>query len=291
MTAPPDDAVDPVKVMRLRYAGTCDRCATSLDAGARAQYVRSTKSVRCLTCPDAEWPAEGPTAGVQTAPGPAPIVAGTAGASAKREYERRSAKRETRVREAHPRIGGLILALTDEPQSTTAWARGAKGEEVLGGRLDALASAGVRSLHDRRIPRSRANIDHITVGPGGVHVIDAKRYQGRPSLRVEGGILRPRVEKLLVGSRDYSRLVTGVHHQVALVRTELDRAGMADVPVGGVLCFVGADWPVIGGSFVIAEVDVLWPKKLGEKLSTPGPVSSDQVAEAHRALAGAFPSA
>jgi len=31
-------------------------------------------------------------------------------------------------------------------------------------------------LHDRRIPGSRANIDHIVVAPSGVWIIDAKRY-------------------------------------------------------------------------------------------------------------------
>jgi hypothetical protein len=160
-----------------------------------------------------------------------------------------------------------------------AWARGAKGEQVLGSGLNALASAGVRALHDRRIPRSRANIDHIAVGPSGVHVIDAKRYLGRPALRVEGGFLGPRVEKLVVGSRDCTRLVAGVHHQVALVRAELDQRGMAEVPVRGVLCFVDADWPLIGSSFVITEVDVLWP---------PGPLTPDGIDEVHRFLSSAF---
>src|SRR5690606_40342596 len=91
--------------------------------------------------------------------------------------------------------------------------------ELLGARLADLTQRGVRLLHDRRIPGTRANIDHIAVGPTGVHVIDAKRYKGRPSLRVEGGLLRPRVEKLLVGSRDCTRLVEGGHKQVGLVRS------------------------------------------------------------------------
>ncbi|GAA2161866.1 hypothetical protein GCM10009845_12560 [Pedococcus bigeumensis] len=45
-------------------------------------------------------------------------------------------------------------------------------------------------------PGSRANIDHLAVTAGGVHVIDAKKYRGRPQLKIEGGILRPRVERL-----------------------------------------------------------------------------------------------
>src|SRR4051812_22725653 len=84
-------------------------------------------------------------------------------AARRSEYERRWAKRETRIREAHPRLGGLILAISDEPQSTTAWAKGARGEELLGRGLDTLSDRGVRTLHDRRIPRTKANIDHIAV--------------------------------------------------------------------------------------------------------------------------------
>lgn len=38
----------------------------------------------------------------------------------------------------------------------------------MGARLDGLASQSIRVMHDRRIPRSKANIDDIVVKPGGV---------------------------------------------------------------------------------------------------------------------------
>ncbi len=66
---------------------------------------------------------------------------GVAGQSARREHERRRAKRENAVRSAHPRLGRLMLAVSEEPQSTAAWARGAVGEEKLGARLDSLVSS------------------------------------------------------------------------------------------------------------------------------------------------------
>ncbi|NYE18052.1 nuclease-related domain-containing protein [Microbacterium immunditiarum] len=81
-----------------------------------------------------------------------------AGASARREHARRQSNREQRIREDHPKLGGLILALTDDPQSTRAWERGAIGEELLAKRLKDLPP-NVRILHDRRIPGARANID------------------------------------------------------------------------------------------------------------------------------------
>lgn len=278
--------------MSLRYTGSCVGCGSVLLPGTRAAYFRESRSVRCLSChasralstsADTHRPA------LDTEEEHTVTRAGAAGSSARREYERRSAKREARIREAHPRLGGLILAISEEPRSTTAWARGARGEEILGRGLDRLEPRGVRVLHDRRIPRTRANIDHIAVGPTGVHVIDAKRYKGRPALRVEGGIIRPRVHKLMVGSRDCTRLVDGMHKQLEVVRAALERAGFADIPVHGTLCFVDADWPLFGGSFTISDVAVLWPKKLSERLVTPGEITTGAIGAAHESLARAFP--
>ena len=109
----------------------------------------------------------------------------SAGASARREYERRRAKDEARLRADWGRLGGVAVALAGERQSTKAWSTGAAGEERLGRLLDVLRSEGCRTLHDRRVPGTRANIDHVVVSPGGVWVIDAKRYKGRPELRIE----------------------------------------------------------------------------------------------------------
>lgn len=250
------------KRMKLRYAGTCRLCGIDLPARVEAVYERTTKTVRCLACS----PAFG---------SPAAIDIGTPGGSARREYERRHDKREQRIRTKHPKIGGLILGLSDDPQSTTAWQTGALGEERLGQRLNALASDSVRVLHDRRIPGSRANIDHVAVTASGIYVIDAKKYAGRPSLRVEGGIIRQRTERLMVGSRDCTKLVDGVLKQTAVVRDQVP----AGVPVIGVLSFIEADWPLIGGAFTTRGTHVMWPKKLYPRLSAPGPLPPSTVAD------------
>lgn len=272
------------KTMRLRYAGDCRLCGTRLDAGEVAVYERSTKTVRCVECrPDAV-----DTSSAVEVVAPETVETGQAGASAVREFERRAAKREQRVRAAHPRLGGLILALSDDPQSTRAWSSGAVGERVVAKSLDAWANDRVRVLHDRRIPRTRANIDHIAVAPTGVYVIDAKRYKGRPDLRVQGGILRPRTATLVVGGRDCTKLLTGVQKQVELVRTALEPV-QPDVRVRGQLCFVDADWPLFGGAFSLDDVDVLWPKKLAQLLNRDGPLTDEQIDHVHRGLAAAFP--
>lgn len=287
------------KRMRLRYAGTCRICGVELPARTEAVYERKTKTIRCLihdpgaTAPPALAPARESTSAIVPAYTPeatdllVAVDEGTPGGSARREFEKRQRARQDRVRAKHPKLGGLILAVSDDPQSTRAWQVGAVGEERLGGRLTELAGDALRVLHDRRIPGSPANIDHLAVTPTGIWVIDAKKYKGRPQLNVDGGIIRARTEKLLVGSRDCTKLVDGMLKQIQIVQAVIG----IDVPVHGVLCFVEADWPIFGGAFRTRGVEVMWPKRLYPKLHGPGPLSIANIDELHRRLAAAFPPA
>jgi hypothetical protein len=299
-------AGSPVKKMRLRYAGSCSSCGTMQPAGEPAMYHRVLKNIMCLACADGASAAVSPTARVPepaslpiTAVGqaempsePVAVTTGTAGASALREFERRKQKRETRIRTEHPRLGKLILAISDEPTSTRVWQTGAVGEQQLGRALGALVGAGVLVLHDRRIPGSRANIDHLAVGPAGVFVVDAKRYRGkRPERRVEGGLLRPRMEKLFVGGRDRSALLDGIGKQVDLVRAALRKSGVVDVLPHGVLCFLDADWPMMGGSFRVRGFDVLSPRSMQKMIGSAGGLGPTEVTNLHRLLGVSFPSA
>ena len=253
---------------RLPGASRCDLRAVDQDGALRRVPDRRWRSTRRA---EVEQPAS--RGGAEDA--------GVAGSSARREYERRKAKDEERLRQKWGKLGGIAVALSDEKQSTKAWATGAVGEERLGARLDSLVSESIAVLHDRRIPGTKANIDHIAITPAGIWVIDAKRYKGRPELKIEGGILRPRVEKVLVGRRDCTKLVDGVLKQVDLVREVV-----GDVPVTGALCFVEADWPLIGGAFTTRGVHALWPKRLA-KLLTEAEGSVD-VPAAREALAAHF---
>lgn len=255
---------DDDKRMRLRYAGACRLCGTDLSARTDAIYERSRKTVRCIQCS-----MSGVTRAAQmvepVSVDPMVMEPGVPGLSARREYERRKAKDEEWLRQKWGRLGGVAVAISDEKQSTKAWAVGAVGEERLGARLNSMVSNSLAVLHDRRIPGTRANIDHIVITPAGIWVIDTKRYKGRPQLRIEGGIMRPRVEKLFVGSRDRSNLVDGVLKQVHLVREIV-----GNTPVIGVLCFVEADWPLLGRPFTVRGVQTLWPKQLTKQLIKAG---------------------
>ena len=253
------------KRMKLRNAGPCRVCGTELPAKSDAMYERVTRTVRCVSCQPPPAAANRLAERHHTPARPSTAESGVAGSSARREHARRKAKDEERLREKWGRFGGIAVVLSDERQSTQAWERGAIGEERLGAWLDSLVSAEVAVLHDRRIPGSRANIDHIVITRAGIWVIDAKRYNGRPQLRIEGGILRPRTEKLLVGRRDCTKLVDGVLRQVQLVQEHV-----GPITVTGALCFVDADWPLIGGSFTTRGVQVLWFKRLAKLLAAHG---------------------
>jgi hypothetical protein len=234
----------------VKYDGVCSRCGVMLRAGNVAVYDRAARTIHCFSCP--------------TAPAPAPpdIDAGVAGRSARQEHQRRAAKRETAVKDRWgDRIGGVVLALTDEPQSTRAWAVGARGEEKLANALD-----GFSVLHDRRVPGTRGNIDHIVIAPAGVFVVDAKAYEGRIEIRNHGWFLRPD-ERLHVGRRDCSALADKMGWQVAAVETALRAAGVEPLPpITPVLCFVDGDWPLIAPPNVFRGVRLEAARSLRKRL-------------------------
>ncbi len=70
---------------------------------------------------------------------------------------------------------------------TTAWRRGAKGEQRTARRLRRLGRGWV-VFHDLAIPGSRANADHLVIGPPGVFMVDSKFYRGRLTLTPEGSL-------------------------------------------------------------------------------------------------------
>jgi Nuclease-related domain len=67
-----------------------------------------------------------------------------------------------------------------------AWRRGAAGERRTARLLDPLERHGWIVLHDLAVPGSRANIDHLVIGPGGVFVVDSKQYRSRLQLDPSG---------------------------------------------------------------------------------------------------------
>jgi hypothetical protein len=209
---------------------------------------------------------------------------GEAGASARREHQRRKAKREADIRERHPRLGSVILAVQGEPQTVSRWARGAGGEELVAAAL-MKRCPDVPVLHDRRIPGSRANIDHIAVAPTGVWVIDTKRYKGKAQ------VAKPLFGKptLKIAGRDQTKLIEGLTKQVALVTSAL-AAIAPDVPVHGCLCFIDTELPIMGTPSVNGY-PMVGPRGLAKRLTARGPVSIDTAVSLTQTLADHFPPA
>jgi hypothetical protein len=71
---------------------------------------------------------------------------------------------------------------------TVAWRRGARGERATARRLRGLQRAGWTVFHDVALQGSRANLDHLLIGPGGVFVIDSKYYRGRIRVGRDGAL-------------------------------------------------------------------------------------------------------
>jgi Nuclease-related domain len=126
---------------------------------------------------------------------------------------------------------GWLLRFRSSPD-TVAWRRGAAGERRTARLLTPLERRGWAVLHDLAIPGSKANIDHLVIGPGGVLVVDSKQYRGRLLLDSYGLLWHGR--HLLVSS-------------LRKVRWQADQAdevlGVADIAVAGIMAVHGAGVP------------------------------------------------
>lgn len=74
-------------------------------------------------------------------------------------------------------------------RSTEAWAAGAAGERATGRVLEGLPDV-YEVRHDLKMPGSRANIDHLVIGPSGAFTIETKNYSA--GVTIKGGKARTR---------------------------------------------------------------------------------------------------
>jgi hypothetical protein len=268
------------RILKLRRPDVCVVCGTSIDAASEAWWDAGTKTVTCLACRRA-------VAQPPNSMGPELLDRGHAGASARREYERRKTGREASVRGAHRRIGGVLLWLKDAPQHEIAFKAGELGEVAVGESLDRRTAEGPAIiLHDRRMPRGRGNIDHVAIAPAGVYVVDAKAHSGK--VRIDRPLLGS--TKWRIAGRDRTELIEGLDRQVAAVRDALDRAGHVDVPIQGMLCFTNADLPVMRTLRIRGHV-LLYRKVLAARLNADGKLHADEIESIAHGLAHDLPPA
>ena len=147
-----------------------------------------------------------------------------------------------------------------------AWQRGAAGERRTARLLSPLERHGWAVLHDLAVPGSRANIDHLVVGPGGVFVIDSKHYRGRLQLDPTGRLWHGRYPLApTLRTVDYEA------DQAALVLTD------PDVVVVPVVAVHGAQVP--WGKVVMKGVPVVAARRLPSMLrSLPAVLGPERVA-------------
>jgi hypothetical protein len=123
-------------------------------------------------------------------------------------------------------------------QTTEAWKKGYEGEVRTGQPLDGLPEAYV-VLHDLRLPGTRANIDHVVIGPTGVFTVETKNYSSDVTIR-RGTVRR--------AGRCMDPVLAQANGQAAAVRRVLGCEVRAVVCIQGAGVAVG--WfskPVVGG--------------------------------------------
>jgi Nuclease-related domain len=150
---------------------------------------------------------------------------------------------------------------------TRAWRQGAAGERRTARLLGPLERHGWAVLHDLAVPGSRANLDHLTIGPGGVFVIDSKQYRGRLRLDPSG--------RLWHGRYPLAPTLRAVSFEADQAAKVLTDPGVAVVPIVAVH---GAQVP--WGKVVMAGVPVVSARRLPSLLrQLPAVLGPERVAE------------
>jgi hypothetical protein len=277
------------KLMVLRRDDVCTNCSLPLPAGTKAQWDSEAKSVTCVDCLATTPPDAALVAVESVEPEPQAIDVGDPGRSARKEYHRRHAKHEAQIEQkwGTGRIGKVAKFLSDDPQTTTAWASGASGEERVAQVLRERLGDTAVLLHDRKVPGTSGNIDHLAIAASGVWVIDAKKYQGKVEQRDVGGWFKTDL-RLYVGGRDRTKTVKGLGWQVEAVSFAL---GTADIPIHSALSFVGAEWPIFFAKPLRLDgVWISWPTKLADLIADQGPLTSNDIDRIARHLSSRLPS-
>jgi hypothetical protein len=167
-------------------------------------------------------------------------------------------------------LAGWLFRADPDPER---WLRGAAGESATALLLDRLASRRWVLRHDLRLPGSRANVDHLVIGPTGVWVVDSKAYRARLLVRrgqvwagdypVDVGPVAweaSRVSELLGDSVDVTPLVA-VHGE-GLRRRGKRCAGVRVIPAASLVRRLRRGRRVLRRAEVAAleaRADAVWP--------------------------------
>jgi len=153
------------------------------------------------------------------------------------------------------------------PWWITNWRRGAAGERHAARILGRLGRRGYWLLNDLQVPGSRANLDHLLIGPTGVFYIDAKQWKG--------AVRRGRDGRLWHNGRSCTK-------RLGTVRWEAEQAAQAladlDVRVRPLVVIFDATLPE--PEFVVDGIMIVQPSSLRRVIRVAPTVYSDAVAAA-----------
>ncbi|WP_219466862.1 nuclease-related domain-containing protein [Nonomuraea rhizosphaerae] len=185
-------------------------------------------------------------------------------------------------------LAAAVVAVADAVRewrthsSTTAWRKGARGERATARLLRPLERRGYVVLHDRALPRSKANVDHLVIGPPGVFVVDSKAWHRHTRISSGKG-------RLWIGGRPADSTVRAVTYETRKVADALGTAMGRPVQVTAVVAVHGAKLPR-WGALLVSGVTLLrarrvrgWIVQHGTRLDEP------QVAAIGAAAERAFP--
>lgn len=137
-----------------------------------------------------------------------------------------------RARELGPRgIQRLAARMLRLQTDATSWEVGAKGERIVGARLDKLKRDGWGVLPSVEL-RSGSDIDHVVIGPPGVFTINAKHHR---NARIKVG---DRV--VWVNGFERRHYIRNSLHEAESAARRLTRACGMTVKATPILAFVGA---------------------------------------------------
>lgn len=177
-------------------------------------------------------------------------------------------------------VAMFVIARISPPPWIETWQDGAFGEQWTGGALRELESQGWRIFHD--LKASYGNIDHVVVGPGGVFLLDSKRWRGSVTVDGDSALVR-RIE----GPGSDWRFTSPAHVKgLAIEVSEAIRSNTrATVWVMPVIVVWGDFAQVVAGDtcrFVHGDALAGWLKNQPVRIA---PVRVEQIAEA---VAGAL---
>lgn len=282
--------------MLSKFDGTCSSCGCKLPKGTEIRYdSKLRKAFHMEDC------------SIQSS-----MTPGSAGASAAEMAQKAgqtylSKEQQTEnLKEAFgdnffSKIAIYLNNLSGPETQGGSWAKGAYGEQVVGAALEGLREFGCEVLHDRRIPNSKANIDHILITPWGVWNVDAKHYP-KKAIGWEGendnfmGLGQYTRHFLTIDGRRNERILSTITWETSHLHRWREGIGMTAelLPISQMVCFVNGQWRTKGDGLWIGGKDsgwtpVVWPQAIARHALVQNSEPFISVPEITALIAKAFP--